>query len=292
MKISRELFQDFWNAKGKYLRVENTERFKTNLSNKIEELGTTTKLDDYVCSLKTRRESTRKIVVAFYTYLNSLGNRVKSDLPNKRFYDYPFERQLEIAKFLHKPKTNRQIQEKFDIDERTVRKDLQELEEGITVLGSTIQIKKEKKGREYRYKSTLHPIFLPLNLTEVYAMTVYLKNTLKGYNINREIIENISDRIVAQLSDYAFERIFPGVDRNDRVNDYIDDEELARQRKGVISYLMKSGEKCKFLWHDQEYIGGIIHDENSGYQIQLDSGEILDADIAEVDFIVEELEYV
>ena len=293
MKITREKFDDFWEKKGKYLKIKNAERLHHNLAEKIEEFRDSVMLDDYVCGLRTGKESTRKIVVLFYEYLKEDKNhkRFQSSLFDKRFYDYPFERQLEIAKYLHEPKTAQEIQNRFSIDARTLRNDLQELEEGITVLGSTIQISKEKSRGNYQYKTTLHPVFLPLNLTEVYALTVYLNRAIDSHDPNAEIIRNISDRIKSQLSDYAFERLFPEESEEKEENSYLNDEDLARQRKGILMYLMKSGEPCKFIWQNKEYIGRIRWTELNEYRIQLENGEYLDAKIEDVDFVIESLSY-
>ena len=293
MEITREKFDDFWEKKGKYLKIKNAERLHHNLAERVEEFHDSVMLDDYVCGLRTGKESTRKIVVLFYEYLKEDKNykRFQSSLFDKRFYDYPFERQLEIAKYLHEPKTAQEIQNRFSIDARTLRNDLQELEEGITVLGSTIQISKEKSRGTYQYKTTLHPVFLPLNLTEVYALTVYLNRAIDSHDPNAEIIKNISDRIKSQLSDYAFERLFPEESEEREENSYLNDEDLARQRKGILMYLMKSGEPCKFIWQNREYIGRIRWTELNEYKIQLENGEYLDAKIEDVDFVIESLSY-
>jgi len=295
MYITREDFDEFWKSSFKYNGLKNSERLHKNLANKIGELQDTIKLDDYVCSVKTGKESTRQIVIKFYEYLEKYNRRPQSCLYEKRFYDLPVERQLEIAKFLHTPKSPREIQERFDINEATVRKDLRELEEGITVLGSTVKIEKKKQGRKYFYHTTLHPVFLPLNLTEVYALTVYLKRVIKANDVNSQVIMDISNRIKSQLSDYALGKLFPDEDVNairGIKNTYYNDELMACQRKGIIAYLMKSTQACKFTWKNKEYFGRVCYDnQENQYRIKLNSGDYLDADINEVDFIVESLKY-
>lgn len=289
MKITKKQFKDFWHYEGQYMRISNRNRREMNLADKVEELGSTSNLDNYVKSLRTGKESTRKIIVKFYDYLmNKEGfDYIESDLYNKDFYGAVFERQLEIAKFLHKKRSTKEISDYFCISERTVRKDLQELEEGITVFDTTIQISKEKIGREYYYITTLHPIFLPLNLTEVYALTVYLNKEINDSNPNKTIVKNISSRIKGQLSEYAMERLFPDDIEDEVKNYYIDDEDLAKQREGIRMYLMKSGVMCKFIWKDTEYRGKIDRD----YNIVLENGEYLAADIDEIDFIIEGFDY-
>lgn len=295
MYITREDFDEFWKSSVKYNGFKNVERLHKNLANRIDKLQDTIKLDDYVCSAKTGKETTRQIVIKFYEYLEKCGRRPQSCLYEKQFYDFPVERQLEIAKFLHTPKSPREIQERFDVNEATMRKDLRELEEGITVLGSTIKIEKKKQGRKYFYHTTLHPVFLPLNLTETYALTVYLERVIKDTDANSHIIRDISDRVKAQLSDYALGRLFP--DDNMKVirgrkNAYYNDELMACQRKGIVMYLMKSSQPCKFTWKNKEYIGQVCYDhQEEQYRIKLESGGYLDADINKVDFIIDSLKY-
>lgn len=289
MKITKKDFEKFWRDEGQYMNISNKNRREMNLSAKIEELGDTAKLDDYVKSLRTGKESTRKIIIKFYNYLvKKKGFKtIESDLYKKDFYGAVFERQLEIAKFLHKKRSVQEICDEFCIANRTVRKDLEQLEEGITVFDTTIQITKAKEGRKYYYKTTLHPIFLPLNLTEVYALTIYLDKIMDRKNLNKKVISSISERIKCQLSDYAIERLFPMDAEEGQKNYYVDDEVLASQRHGVQLYLMKTGTMCTFIWKEQEYRGRFDRDLN----ILLENGEYLDADLSEVDFIIDSFEY-
>ena len=189
-------FDEFWNRSRYSLSVNNPARFHDNLSAKMAEFHDIVEIDDYVENLRTAKESTRRIVVRFYNYLEEKGyvRNIESSLFDKRFYDYPFERQLEILKYLHEPRTKADIIERFDIDRRTVDADLQQLEEGIEVLGSTIQVAKEKQGRMIYYKTTVHPVFLPLTLTETYALTVYLDRVIKPGDPNAEMIHMISNQ--------------------------------------------------------------------------------------------------
>ena len=292
-----KLFEEFWRERSYDLTyaINNPTRFHNNLSTKMKEFDSIADIDDYVYSLKTARESTRRIIVLFYEYLRDkkVIKKIVSSLPEMRFYDYPFERQLEIAKYLHTPKTPAEIRDHFYIDERTVRSDLQQLEDGIEVLGSTIKIEKEKHGRMISYKTTVHPVFLPLNLTEAYAMTVYLEKVIDREDPNAEIIHDISERVKTQLSDYAWDKLYPDEKRYKGNNNYLNDENLARSREGIIGYLMKSGKKCKFIWKDKEYIGRIVPFEKYGYpySVVTEDGTEFDAPLSEIDFIIESLDY-
>ena len=286
-------FDEFWNSNRYSINVNNPTRFHDNLSAKMVFFDSIEAIDDYVVGLKTARESTRRIIVRFYDFLKEKRyvERVDSALYEKRFYDYAFERQLQILKYLHEPRTKAEIIEKFDIDRRTVDSDLQQLEDGIEVLGSTIRVAKEKQGRKYYYKTTVHPIFLPLTLTETYALTVYMDRIVEKNNPNADMIHMISDRIKSQLSDYAFDKLYPDTERPGGGNDYISDKELAYRREGIVMYLMKSGRKCRFFWKDKEYVGRIKPDKAGKYIVVTEDGIRLDAPLSEFDFIVDSLEY-
>ena len=80
MKITKELFEAFWRDEGQYMKINNKHRRENNLATKIEELGDIAKLDDYVKSLRTGKESTRKIVIKFYDYLKNL--EIQNVYPN------------------------------------------------------------------------------------------------------------------------------------------------------------------------------------------------------------------
>ena len=289
MNYAKE-FQQKRKKKSQYLGLNNLERTRKDISYALESCESVFDIDEYVCRASSRKATNRKIIVTFFDYLEKKsGEKVKTILREKRFYDYPFERQLEIAKFLHEPHTLNEIEERFDISEETRKKDIRALEEGIEVLGATIRIKKERKNRKDYYKSTMHPVFLPLNLTEVYALTTYLDKVLDSEDQNTQIIRDITERIKSQLSEYALNKLYPYERHDYKKNSYVDDESLARQRNGIRMYLMKSGQPCRFFWNGQEYSGRLKYDRKA--YIELESGEKLDADPMEVDFIIESLEY-
>lgn len=286
-------FERFWKRKGETLHIKNPARTYDNLHRKMKDFHTVKDIDDYVCMLRTSKESTRQIMVKFFDYLKKEEHvpLERSGLYDMRFYD-KFERRLEIAKFLYKPKTRKELLEEFSIAGRTLDDDLQALEQGMEMLGSNIQIQRiEDEQNRIRYKSSVHPVFLPLNLTEVYAMTRYLPSIIDRRDPNSQIIFDITNRIKAQLSDDVADRLLHGDKGRGTSIDYLDDESLARQRKGVLMYLMKSGQECCFIWNGKEYRGR-IRDDNGHYWIQLSDGSKLEgADPKEVDFIIDSFEY-
>lgn len=284
-------FEEFWRKEYAYSRMSNRERMHDRLKAMLSRCDDVHDIDEYVFSLRSKKKTVQSILLKYFKYLEGNGwPEIQSRLKTVRIYDVPFERQLEIAKYLHEPKTNRQIEEEFGIDERTCRNDLQELQEGIEVLGTRIQIERQRKNGEISYRSTLHPVFLPLNLTEVYAMTGYLENKLDAEDPNSEVILEIVKRIKSQLSDYAFEKLFPEDERPEKENDYIADEEMAMKRENTLMYLLKSGQYGLFLWKGKEYRGR-FELRNGEYTIRLEDGSLLEADISDIILEPEKMEY-
>ena len=100
-------FEYFWKQKYGVFQVRNPSRFYNELKKKIGECGSIAAITDYVKGMKTSKETTRKVIAAFFGYLREKGFIIDSDLETIRFYNYPFERQLEIAKFLYTKRTSR-----------------------------------------------------------------------------------------------------------------------------------------------------------------------------------------
>ena len=86
------------------------------------------------------------------------------------------------------------------------------------------------------------------------------------------MIRYLADRIEAQLSDYAFEAIYKGAKkRTEFNNDFRSEEELGRERMGVIGKLMKTGDSFRFFYHEEPLNGRITMDSD-GYFVKADDG--------------------
>ena len=289
----KNYFDEFWRQNASSLRICNDRRTCQNYKKLLNACFDFADLDLKIAAYRNGRETMRRITVAFYEYIQKqTGIRIESTLYAKRFFNYSFERQLEIAKYLHEPHSGKEIAEKFDIDTRTMRADIEALRNGIEVLGTDIQIREERHGRKIYYRSTLHPVFLPLNLSELYALTVYMPRMVKRLEPNTQIIEDIVSCIKSQLSDYAKSRLFPDEewDENPGRVSYRDDEKLAKSREGIYMYLRKSGRQCSFFLNGEKKIGSIVYQDGKE-RIRLADGSICDVSPNEVEFIIDELEY-
>lgn len=130
--------------------------------------------------------------------------------------------QLSILKFLHQPRTRREVCDTYDIDERTFRNYFNTYETlRIDLVEFPITLQKQKKGleiisdgkhqeenqEEIEYRSSVHPIHLPLNLTEVHMLTFGLLDLVKEREELYDAYKNIAEKIYSQCSDYAIKRL-------------------------------------------------------------------------------------
>lgn len=136
-----------------------------------------------------------------------------------------FERQIGIMKALHEPKDRTTICREFDINDRTFRNyfnntdpivienvyftnHIHEIDDSwdITMDGVN-QDDKEQTENQLLYKSSVNPILLPLNMTEIFMLT---NGLLDVFDKNTEIYKNykhLAEKIYSQLSPYALKRI-------------------------------------------------------------------------------------
>ena len=128
------------------------------------------------------------------------------------------EKFLEIIKALHEPKSRDSICKEFEIEDRTFRNYFNNstpMKVGKVVFSH--QIKDDGNSREVYidgnnnrmvddkklYKSSMHPILLPLNMTEVYMLTNCLLDMLDKNSPEYENYRHLASKIYSQLSPYA-----------------------------------------------------------------------------------------
>jgi len=238
------------------------------------------KLDEQIGQVQTRKELSEKISYAIdhvlISYRRDKGKLVRFISGFRRFLqqkeniiieasvfsaeiiDDPAERRIRIACFLHEPKEMKEIVSHFFASDRTIRKDLAALRDGITFMGQKIQIEKVREGRKIRYKSTLHPVFLPLNLTEVYVLTVGLLNAIPASHPFYIHYQYLANFIYSQLSDYGKQIISNAAEAQDTaylfpddfkiVRGYRDELTLIERREGALAYMLKRMEECDITY--------------------------------------------
>ena len=97
-------------------------------------------------------------------------------------------------------KTKAELEEEFGISYETIRRYFGRLQEPHSLLGSNVKVLFEEDP--VSYESTIHPVFLALNLVEVNLLTTMLKHTFKDTGLS-EVANDIADDIYRQLSEHA-----------------------------------------------------------------------------------------
>lgn len=97
------------------------------------------------------------------------------------------------------------ISQRFGMTRIGITPKLNELANGTDILGSEVRIKEFDRGTN-NYDSTIHPIFLALNLYEVYALTIgvmELSRKSHGGDPVLSVLKGIAEDAHRQLSDYG-----------------------------------------------------------------------------------------
>jgi len=128
------------------------------------------------------------------------------EFPNTSLSD--FDRQMYIVKELHEKGRNiAYLEDKLWVSDRTIKEDIASLRNGISIMGQKIKVKgMVRKRGNIEFESTVHPIFLALNLTQVVVVLQGLRH-MTGDKAYKEYALRLSANIWNELSDYARRRI-------------------------------------------------------------------------------------
>jgi hypothetical protein len=231
---------------------------ETEIREKVLEIGLDEILespDDFIYNItqgiKSYPRDKAVLTDRMIRFLDYLETRYDVSFKKQEFENFKInsqsERLLQILKYLHSGDKNRaQIADAFGISERTLSEDLTILIDGFEFLGTEMKISKLERGTN-NYKSHIHPVFLPLNSAEIFALTVGLKITGKD-TVFEEIFNRIADLIYKQLSYSAKDMI----DNSNYHKGSFEDEPLkfinsfeAQHKKDMqYSYFIKDSTKC------------------------------------------------
>lgn len=231
------------------------------LEEEIEQAANTpafiTKINNNIDGAPKNKALVAERVRDFLEYVN---RQYRLCIPVEELKRYPFpnehERMIEMLKFLQEGKKTREdIAEHLCQSIKNLSADLKKLQDGYSLLGHHVQI--AVKRRENTYESTIHPVILPLNLSEVYALTVGLK-MLKDNNLFGATYDYLADYIYDQLSEYGKKRMGEkalGVKVGfceGRPREYrLESEILKKGRELMFLYPLKSG-CCQKVEFDSE----------------------------------------
>jgi len=216
-----------------------------NLKNQTDSFKQT--VNEYAKGLFDERES-------FITAINLLMKE-KYDIDKfckfENIYD-SVEVKIKLLKYLQGKETGKSrldIAEHFNVSENTISKRLLELQSiDNQVLGKKVSIELERTTN--LYDSTIHPLLLTLNLSEVYGLIITLgkaSNSLFGTTI-KDIISDI----VVQLTDYAADILSEsGLNIDSYKNRYIN-EFRNESKKTQLLTLMKTKSQCTIQFKNRD----------------------------------------
>lgn len=113
------------------------------------------------------------------------------------------ERRIELLKYLHGTKRSiGDLAEHFGKSDKTLRTDISALRDGWKFLSTKIRIESSQRGsQKHYYISTVHPVFLPLNATELFCLLKVLEKEMQ--EDDSEVYRHLFDLVYAQMTDYA-----------------------------------------------------------------------------------------
>lgn len=252
-------------------------------------------LRDAVCTMKRKSGEEYLILNHFSAFLRE---RCKVKIRPFDRQLTTLERQLSIAKDMHDFNQARtferhKVAEKYMVSDRTIDNDLAALRDGISVMDQKLALKNFRlKNQKVTAVSTMHPLFLTQNLTQIVCMLEGLQ-VMKDNWIMASYAKTTAVSIWCQLSDYARDRItgtlvdLMGLDGrwyeeiSDRAESVRDkmfyDEKEASDRLGLFIYALKGSLPCSVCYIDpgdtcSEIRGRVVCLENESIQIQPDSG--------------------
>jgi len=192
--------------------------------------------------------------------------------------DTKLERRVEIVKLLQGKKMRTgELAEYFEVDERTIRKDIDVLREGLDVFGTTIKIESKHQGSpEHYHTSTVHPVMLALNLTELFALLRQLEDAAAEHP-DGGVFQHLFDCVYSQITQYAEDRLKDKLRKEHAVCVSKNRLEEKAVFRGAV-YWAKSGRQVEISFRDGESLrtaNARLLDIDRSYRlkIKLEDGE-------------------
>ena len=247
-------------------------------------------LQDVICAMKRKSGEEYLVCNDFFAFL---GDRYKVTVSPFDRQLTPLERQLSIAKDMHdfnKARTfdRNEVARRYLVSDRTIDSDLAALHNGISVMDQKLALKDFLlNNRKITAISTMHPLFLTQNLTQIVCMLEGLRRmednwALRSYarssavSIWRQLSGYARDRILGTLTDLMglerswYEEISEAAEMEAERMFYNEDE--SSDSYGRLMYAMKGNLPCSIVYIDDDDMAVEIHGrvfriEESGIKI-------------------------
>lgn len=165
-------------------------------------------------SVKSYPKNKDNAIMVYKNYIEYLDTKYNIAL-NIQFPSIPvsvsLERQMYIVKLLHNPDIKiSDLSDKLFVSQRTIDDDLRKLkgndDDPLQVMGQKLVVDFERRLSGVKFPSTVHPLFLTQNLTQIISILSGLKNQMLD-PAYEEYATSTATSIWLQLSEYAQNRI-------------------------------------------------------------------------------------
>jgi hypothetical protein len=176
------------------------------------------------------------------------------------------EREIEVIKRCHTPKNITEIADELNADERIIRRIVNEYLPNFEFPVMQIDVNKAfTNQRQFildseptdMFRSTVHPICLALNLTEVYLLTVGLFSRIPPNDTMYDVYVKLLSKIYTQLSDYG-KGVLDATNPEHNLSDirylrYENESDLFQSLPAAkIAYAQKAGVPVVILWKEPD----------------------------------------
>lgn len=222
-------------------------------------------------SVKAYTRDKNKAINLYKDFISFISEKYHIDIPIvfPPIFTSELDRQMYIVKELHeKGRGINYLENKLWVSDRTIEEDLRKLRsyDGVSIMEQKIRVEEiERHKGNIEFQSTVHPIFLALNLTQVVVMLQGLRHMIND-KVYREYALRLSVNIWNELSDYARNRIKQVTDMlsldlswYEELDRYSNDELFYTEREcsceegvGNVLDFMKNGVKCAIEFTDSD----------------------------------------
>jgi len=174
------------------------------------------------------------------------------------------EREIEVIKCCHTPKNITEIADELNADERIIRRIVNEYLPDFEFPVMQIDVGKAFINQKQfvldseptdKFRSTVHPICLALNLTEVYLLTIGLLVRIPSKDTMYDVYVRLLSKIYTQLSDYG-KGVLDATNPNHNLSDirylrYENESEVFQSLpEAKIGYAQKAGVPIMIRWKE------------------------------------------
>lgn len=175
------------------------------------------------------------------------------------------EREMEIIKHCHTPKNIQEIADELAVDERIIRRyindylpkfdfPVMQVDVNRLFVNDNSRFTLDAEAND-EYKTTVHPVCLALNLTEVYLLTIGTLSRIPTDDIMYDVYVRLLSKIFTQLSAYGKD-ILNKAEPDHKLKElrhlrYESESEIFRELPGTkIAYAMKSEAPIIIKWKE------------------------------------------